>query len=444
MDALQCREKEVLIPFDPDFGRIRDFLSSKYPDEQILRFASLETKENHFCANILTTNQTLSSHDIFTFQKRKTLREDHFNVCFLIPTGIGCEIGGHAGDATPSLKAVSALCDTVVIHPNVVNASDINEMPSNALYVEGYHLTNFLMGNIGLGKSRNNKILVLIEKEGSTNDSMKSVINLTVNSINAARATLGIDAEILFLESKIKMKAILKKNRATGEIALDSLLMKNLKQKQKENNFDAIAISSPIKVPKGTHRIYSESRGKMINPWGGVESMLTHMTSSEFNIPTAHAPRLENDNVLKENYGITDARIAPEIISSTFFYSVLKGLQKAPKIVSPNEGMSVKDISAIIIPEGTLGLPVLAALHHGITVISVKNENKMRNNLDLLPWKKNQLFKCNSYLEACGILCCLKEGISVESTKRPFQTLQKKEILFAKQPENFEGQEFVH
>ncbi|MCK5642102.1 MAG: DUF3326 domain-containing protein, partial [Gammaproteobacteria bacterium] len=50
------------------------------------------------------------------------------NTVFIIPTGIGCSIGGHAGDATPAFKLIASLSDIAITHPNVVNASDINEL----------------------------------------------------------------------------------------------------------------------------------------------------------------------------------------------------------------------------------------------------------------------------------------------------------------------------
>ena len=49
----------------------------------------------------------------------------------IIPTGIGAEIGGHAGDGNPVAKLIASCCDKLITHPNVVNAADINEMPSN-------------------------------------------------------------------------------------------------------------------------------------------------------------------------------------------------------------------------------------------------------------------------------------------------------------------------
>ena len=60
------------------------------------------------------------------------------NIVMIIPTGIGCEIGGHCGDGNAAARLLGACCDTLVLHPNVVNASVINEMPANSLYVDNY------------------------------------------------------------------------------------------------------------------------------------------------------------------------------------------------------------------------------------------------------------------------------------------------------------------
>ena len=42
-------------------------------------------------------------------------------------------------------------------------ASDINEMPENALYVEGSQLSQLLMGTIGLKETRKNRVLAIID-----------------------------------------------------------------------------------------------------------------------------------------------------------------------------------------------------------------------------------------------------------------------------------------
>ena len=422
-DSLECIEKRIRIPFSIKFNEIQKSLFDKVPNGQILRFISSSFDENFFNAHLLLTNQNLALPNIFDFRKKASKNENEFNVCFLIPTGIRCEIGGHAGDGTPALKLIADQCDNVITHPNVVNASDINEAPRNAFYVEGHHITRFLMGTAGLAKSRKNRQLVLID----SCEAKRKFEKLAINSVNAARVTLGIEAEIIVLDSLINMEAFLMDDKATGKIIELAPLINLLEEKLERETFDAIAISSTIKVPERTHEIYSASKGEMINPWGGSESMLTHVISSRFDIPSAHAPMLENEKIANLDVGVVDARIAPEIVSSTFLHCVLKGLHSAPKIVPPEQGLSIEDISALVIPDDTLGLPTLAALHQGIKVIAVKNKNTMANDLSKLPWQKGQFFQCSNYLEACGVLGCLKNGIAVESIKRPFKTLSMME-----------------
>jgi hypothetical protein len=42
----------------------------------------------------------------------------------IIPTGVGCEIGGYAGEASPATNLLAAAVDYLITNPNAVNASD--------------------------------------------------------------------------------------------------------------------------------------------------------------------------------------------------------------------------------------------------------------------------------------------------------------------------------
>ena len=141
--------------------------------------------------------------------------------------------------------------------------------------------------------------------------------------------------------------------------------------------FDALAISSVIYVPYSYHMDYFNSNGTMVNPWGGVEAMLTHAVSHAFDVPSAHAPMMESRDILFADPGRVDPRMAAEAISSSFFQCVLKGLKQSPRIVvdpdrmAASEVLTARDISCLILPDGCIGLPTLAALEQGITVIAV-------------------------------------------------------------------------
>ena len=98
-----------------------------------------------------------SADAIFGFHKRPRKDAADFNVLMLVPTGIGAEVGGHAGDASPAAALLASVCDTLITHPNVLNASDIIQVPDNALYVEGSLITQMMLGTVALRRVRSNR-----------------------------------------------------------------------------------------------------------------------------------------------------------------------------------------------------------------------------------------------------------------------------------------------
>jgi Protein of unknown function (DUF3326) len=180
---------------------------------------------------------------------------------------------------------------------------------------------------------------------------------------------------------------------------------------------------------------YLRSDGEMVNPLGGIEAIYTHALSLLAALPCAHAPMYaapENPVDLAElhptNPGVVDPRMAAEVISNAFFQCVLKGLQRSPRIVAAPAAralpgvLNASAVSCLVIPEGVLGLPVLAALEQGIPVIAVReNRNRMRNDLATLPWAAEQYLEVENYLEAVGALAALRSGLSLASLRRPLR-----------------------
>lgn len=360
---------------------------------------------------------------IFDFCRRPVENTDAFNVVLLVPTGIGSEIGGHAGDAAPVGRLLAACCDTLITHPNVVNASDINEMPENSLYVEGSVICRLLMGTAGLETVRANRVLVIIDAHKD-----ELFVSAAVNTVNAARATYGLRCpKVIQLDPPVKMRArYTSSGAAAGRVEEFDGLCAVLEEHRAE--YDAVAISSVIDVPQEYHMEYFQSEGKMVNPWGGVEAMLTHAVSSLYNVPSAHAPMLESHEIANLDPGVVDPRMAAEAVSFTFLQCTLKGLQRSPRIVTDRDAMrrpgilTAEDVSCLVIPDGCLGLPTLAALEQGIPVIAVReNRNLMRNDLAALPWASGQLHVVENYWEAVGVIAAIKAGIVPESVRRPMR-----------------------
>ena len=306
-------------------------------------------------------------------------------VVMIVPTGIGAAIGGHSGDATLVAQLLGACCERLILHPNVVNASDMNEMPANALYVDGGMLDAFLEGYVGLAEVRRNKILVACNELAPD----------TVNAVNAAQSILGLDIEIVQIDPPLEMDGFITDNGATGEIRNFPALCDAVC----ERDFDALAIHTPIHVDDAVDERYRREGG--VNPWGGIEAELSRLAWEHFGRPCAHAP-LETSNIAE----IVEPRLAPEFIG-VHLMSVLKGLARAPRPVRDmSDHISVADVDALVSPM-CWGRPHEACAERGIPVLLVEE------NTTITEAPPGAGDRVASYLEAAGWLTALRIGIQL-------------------------------
>ena len=433
---MRLYEKEFNVPIKEGHKNLLPYFANEIQNkltknEHSVRFVVSKTdKEYYHCEMGILYSEDESlikpENDIFRFVSRKIENTDKFNIVLVVPTGIGADIGGHDGDAAPVARLLAESCDNLITHPNVVNASDINEIPENGLYVEGSVLSRLLMGSIGLQPVRSNRILLLVDTHED-----KTFIEAAINTINAARATYGLNSsQVIVLDPPINLSSKYSSSgRATGVVEqLDSLLEA---LEEYKDQYDALAISSVIKVPFSYHSEYYEQESEMINPWGGIEAVFTHAISLLYDVPSAHAPMMESKDVANIEPGIVDPRMAAEVISITYLTSVLKGLMRSPRIITDSESMSkngvmtASDVSCLVIPDGCVGLPTLAALEQGIKVIAVReNKNIMKNDLSKLPWATDQFYMAENYWEVSGILNSIKGGIDPKTVRRPLDSVK--------------------
>jgi len=439
---MRLTEQKISIPVSPDHQNMLDHIQKLFDFRLTsgaipVRFVITGIDKIHYHCELgmldgLTTLTAGIPESIFRFTQRKIERTDAFNAVFIVPTGIGAEIGGHAGDATPAARVLAEACDRLITHPNVVNASDINEMPDNALYVEGSTITRLMMGTVALQPVRANRVLVVMddhEIEMFTND--------TINAVSAARATYGFDCtKIIKLHPPLQMAAeFMKSGRAAGKVTglerVFTVLDENI------GTFDAVAIASVIDLDDDMLEEYFNRDGEMGNPWGGVEAMLTHALSMIYGVPAAHSPMLESHVIANIDLGLVEPRLAAEAVSLTFVQCMLKGLHRSPRIITDAGAMSepgvlsAADVSCLVIPDNCIGLPTLAALEQGIPVIAIReNKNLMQNDLRVLPWASNQLHIVENYWEAVGVMTALKAGIAPSSLRRPLAATKVEKRTF--------------
>ncbi|HAM52624.1 MAG TPA: hypothetical protein DCP92_18710, partial [Nitrospiraceae bacterium] len=286
--------------------------------------------------------------------RKKSYQSQPFGVVQIIPTGIRCEFGGFAGDACPVTNLLASTVDFLVTHPNAVNASELNEMADNVLYVEGKSLDDFLLGHLGLLRVQNNRIGTFVDPTGI------AYVDFVVNTLNAAKAVKGIDCDLYTI---LRKELGVQIEWAESGCAVGTVLRP-----------EAILEAAEFLISRGVHSVGGVSvihgvtkemfsrhlSGEIPNPSGGVEAIITHLISKIFRIPTAHSPLPYYQNIKEKD--TRNPRASAEFISTPHYYSVLKGLAKAPRLVSlatleniPAQLISINNIGAIITPASCLG-----------------------------------------------------------------------------------------
>ncbi len=352
-----------------------------------------------------------------TSPRRKDHQAAEFAVVQIIPTGVRCEIGGFAGDACPATNLLAAAADRVITHPNAVNASDINEMASNVLYVEGKSLDDFLLGHLALAPTRSNRIGTFVDPTG------ESYLDDVVHTLNAARAVAGIDCSLYAVgEQEIGARTVWSQSGCAVGTVLNPVAILETVQRLLDEGVQAIG---GVSVIHGVTAVEFSQHlsGEIPNPSGGVEAIITHLISKVFRVPTAHAP-LPYYKDIKER-GTHNPRASAEFISTPHYLCVLKGLARAPRLVSidrldhvPPHLVTLNNVGAVVTPASCLGgIPALAAEFSGIPLIAVE-ENRTLLSVTNDRMRMKNVIAVNSYLEAAGVILALKQGLSLESLRR--------------------------
>lgn len=367
--------------------------------------------------------RTLSDIEVLE-PRQKGFQARPFGVVQIIPTGIRCEFGGFAGDATPVTNLLAASVDFLVTHPNAVNASELNEMASNILYVEGKSLDDFLLGHLGLLPTQSNRIGTFIDPTGA------AYVDDVINTLNAARAVKGVDCSlytILRRELGVRIEWS-QSGCAVGTVVDPEAILESVEVLIARG---ATAVGGVSVIHGVTQEMFSRHlRGEIPNPSGGVEAIITHLISKIFKLPTAHAP-LPYYQSLKEKTTL-NPRASAEFISVPHYFCVLKGLSRASRLLPvsqlnsvPADLLTLNNIGAIIVPASCLGgIPALVAEFSNIPLIAV-SDNQTILNVSNAGMRMTNVIEVRSYLEAVGVVVALREGISLESLRRPIQPAQR-------------------
>jgi len=343
-------------------------------------------------------------------------------VLSVIPTGVGCDIGGYAADAAPATALLASCTDYLITNPNAVNASDFISMEENVFYTEGFTIDLFCKGEINLYKPYANNVGLIIEKADQKS------LEIVYNVINAVRAIHGVDIKhVVVTDDLIGGRCVRYKSGAYVGALRDPSVLFKAAEYLIEKGVNAIGITSNIQdLPADNYARHFD--GQHPNPTGGAEAIISHLISEKYRIPAAHAPMINiKEMALKSN--IVDARGAGEFSSVSGLACILVGLSKAPQLARNNryrikDVIGIDNLVAVVAPASTLGgIPMLCAQGYNIPIIAVRENNTI---LDVTGDKLNlkNVYEVHNYLEAAGMVQALGKGISIDTLHRPLETLR--------------------
>ncbi len=336
-----------------------------------------------------------------------------YTVVLIVPTGIGAQIGGYAGDALPVAKALSQAADRLITHPNVLNGAQLYWNLPNTLYVEGFALDKFAKQCWGLRPVRQNRIGLLLDQGIEPDLRLR---HLQVR--DAAQATLGLSfTDSVITDAPLGVELRSTQGASWGTIANPDSLLRAAEKLITEAKAEAIAVVARFPDDQDSLALQNYRHGQGIDPIAGAEAVISHLIVRQFQIPCAHAPALQPLPLDPQ----LSPRAAAEELGYTFLPCVLVGLAKAPQLInheqSPNlADIWAEDVDAVVVPASACGgSAVLSWSQTAAKIIAVsENTTEMRSPPELLGIPA---IRVNSYLEAIGVLIADRAGIDPMTLK---------------------------
>jgi hypothetical protein len=343
----------------------------------------------------------------------------------VIPTGIGCAIGGHAGDALPAARVLAGASGCLITHPNVMNGAALYWSDPRIHYVEGSSLDRFATGMVVLRPVRRQRLGLLLDA-GIEPELRQRHLQVA----DGCRATLGLDVgPVVTTAVPLEVSLSLGASGASwGQLGQPQALLQAGRQ-LKAAGATAIAVVTRFPDDPDSAALAAYRQGSGVDALAGAEAVISHLLSRELGLPCAHAPALSPLPLDPE----LDPRAAGEELGYTFLPCVLVGLSRAPDLL-PHPGsdqaawtaagstVAIDAVGAVIAPAGALGgAAVLACAERGIPVIAVDNPCLLDVSAEALGL---QVLKATSYAEAAGLVLALREGIAPEALRRPLSPLR--------------------
>ena len=341
----------------------------------------------------------------------------------VVPTGIGCVIGGYAGDALPSARLLAAASGCLITHPNVMNGASLYWKDSRIHYVEGYGIDRFAAGDWALRPVRQQRIGLLLDA-GIEPELRQRHLQVA----DGCRATLGLEiGPVVVSDVPLGVHLGLGQSGASwGTLERPDALLR-AGERLKANGATAIAVVARFPDDQGSEALQAYRHGRGVDALAGAEAVISHLLVRHLEIPCAHAPALSALPLDPQ----LDPRAAGEELGYTFLACVLVGLSQAPELVRRSAAnirdLVADDLGVLVVPEGSLGgEAALACLERKVPVICVTNPSLLQVSSTVLGLG-SEVLQASSYAEAAGMVLALREGVSLSALMRPLPALKEME-----------------
>ena len=339
----------------------------------------------------------------------------------VIPTGIGCSLGGYAGDGLPAARLLAAASGCLITHPNVMNGAALYWSDPRVHYVEGSSLDRFAAGELLLRPVRRQRVGLLLDA-GIEPELRQRHLQVA----DACRATLGLEiGPVVTTDRPLEVSLSLGASGVSwGELGQPEALLRAGAQ-LKAAGATAIAVVARFPDDPESEALAAYRNGSGVDALAGAEAVISHLLSRELGLPCAHAPALSPLPLDPQ----LDPRAAGEELGFTFLPCVLVGLSRAPDLVPVAQAdaalhvatLAIDAVGAVIAPAGALGgAAVLACAERGIPVIAVDNPCLLNVNAEALGL---EVLPASSYSEAAGLVLALREGLAPAALRRPLASL---------------------
>ena len=341
----------------------------------------------------------------------------------VIPTGIGCAVGGFAGDALPAARLLAAASDCLITHPNVMNGAALYWSDPRIHYVEGSSLDRFAAGDLLLQPVRQQRVGLLLDA-GIEPELRQRHLQVA----DGCRATLGLNiGPVVTTDVPLEVSLSLGASGVSwGQLQRPDALLRAGEQ-LKAAGATAIAVVARFPDDPESEALAAYRQGSGVDALAGAEAVISHLLSRELGLPCAHAPALSPLPLDPD----LDPRAAGEELGFTFLPCVLVGLSRAPSLlpadapavagVSP---LAIDAVGAVIAPAAALGgAAVLACAERDIPVIAVDNPCLLNVTAEALGL---EVIPAASYSEAAGLVLALREGIAPAALQRPLPPLSSR------------------